>query len=265
MKITVIMSEYNTPLNILTMAIESILRQSYSDFEFIIVDDGGKNNMVKIIEDFNDPRIKLLRNSSNRGFVYSLNKALKRADGEYIVRMDSDDITDPDRIEKLYDFISSHNQYSVVGTKAEIFSDKKVHGIIGIQGEKTMRSIIHGDIVVHASTIMKKSDILAVGGYKDYKRAEDFVLWCDLLLAGYRLYMLDEILYRYRVNEGDYEKRKLKYRLDELQARLQYYPKMGASPIEYLFILRSIVAGLMPVTILRLYQEAKMRRLQNKK
>ena len=100
--VSVVMSEYNTKREYLCTAIESILNQTFKDFEFIIVDDCGENNLDEIIEKYNDKRIKIIKNDKNRGLVYSLNHGIKEAKGEYIVRMDTDDIANKKRIEKLY-------------------------------------------------------------------------------------------------------------------------------------------------------------------
>lgn len=252
--VSIVMSEYNTPVSDLKVAIQSMLVQTYKDFEFIIVDDGTANDLKSIVNEFNDSRVKILKNPMNMGFVHSLNNAIKYAKGKYIVRMDTDDIALPDRIEKLYSFITTHPEYAVVGSRAVEFSGKKENGVLGKSGEKTRKSIIKGDSLVHPSIIMEKSAIESVGYYKDFNRAEDLALWCELLLDGSRLYVIDDILLRYRVNPNDYRKRKLSNRKGEIKARLHYYPKLGASPIDYLYIIKSIIAGIMPVQFVQNYR-----------
>lgn len=128
-------------------------------------------------------------------------------------------------------------------------------GILGKEGEKSKKDIMHGNILIHPSVIMRKDAIEKVGYYKDYTRAEDFVLWCDLLLAGYRLYTMNDILLKYRVNPEDYNKRKLKYRKGEIKARLEYYPKLGANFKDYLYIVKSIISGIMPIWFVRFYRK----------
>lgn len=254
-EVSVVMAEYNTKEEDLCTAIESILAQTFQNFEFIIVDDCGKNDLNEIIKKYNDKRIKIVKNDRNRGFVYSLNHGIKEAKGKYIVRMDTDDISDKTRIEKLYDYITKHPEYAVVGTKAVEFSEDKEFGILGKPGEKTKKDIMNGNIIIHATAIIKKEAIEKIGYYKEYTRAEDLVLWCELLLAGYRLYTIDEVLYRYRTNPQDYNKRKLKYRKGEIKARWTYYPKLGADFKDYLVIVKSIISGIMPIWFVRFYRE----------
>ena len=254
-EVSVVMSEYNTKEECLCLAIESILNQTFKDFEFIIVDDCGENNLDEIVKKYNDSRIKIVKNDKNRGLVYSLNHGIKEAKGKYIVRMDTDDISDKRRIEKIYNYIKEHPEYAVVSSKVVEFSENRKIGILGKEGEKNKKDIMRGNILIHPSVIIKKEAIEKVGYYKEYTRAEDFVLWCELLLAGYRLYTIDEVLLKYRVNPEDYNKRKLKYRKGEIKARLVYYPKLGANFKDYLYIVKSIISGIMPIWFVRFYRK----------
>lgn len=127
LEVTVLMSMYNTPLEQLKESIESILNQTYKNFEFLIIDDGSKKECVNLVKSYNDKRINLVRNEQNIGLEKSLNKGLKLAKGKYIVRIDTDDIAYTDRIEKQVDFIKKNSEYSIVGSKAEIFDENGVY------------------------------------------------------------------------------------------------------------------------------------------
>ena len=98
--VSVVMPNYNTEEEYLRSAIESILNQTYSNFEFIIIDDGSTNDSVSIIESYDDERIVLIKNTENQGVTRSLNIALDHCKGDYIARMDSDDVSFPNRFEK---------------------------------------------------------------------------------------------------------------------------------------------------------------------
>ena len=254
-EVSIVMSEYNTKKEDLCIAIESILNQTFRDFEFIIVDDCGKNDLEKIVKKYNDMRIKIVKNDKNRGLVYSLNHGIKEAKGKYIVRMDTDDIADKSRIEKIYNYIKKHPEYVAISSRVVEFSGNKEIGILGKTGEKGKKDIMRGNVLIHPSVIIKKDAIEKVGYYKDYNRAEDFVLWCELLLAGFKLYTINDILLKYRVNPEDYNKRKLKYRKGEIKAKLEYYPKLGANFKDYLYIVKSILSGIMPIWLVRLYRK----------
>ena len=113
-KISVIMSEYNTPPDYLRASIESILSQTFKDIEIIIVDDCGKNDLDSITEEYKDKRIRVIKNNKNIGLVESLNKAIAVSKADILARMDTDDIADENRLEEQYNFMINHEEYSVV-------------------------------------------------------------------------------------------------------------------------------------------------------
>ena len=121
-KISVIMSEYNTPPDYLRASIESILNQTFKDIEIIIVDDCGKNDLSSIVKEYKDKRIRIIKNDENIGLVKSLNKAIAVSKADILARMDTDDIADENRLEEQYKFMINHEEYSVVGTLANEFS-----------------------------------------------------------------------------------------------------------------------------------------------
>ena len=115
------MPTYNTEVSILKTAVDSILNQTFRDFEFIIIDDGSTNNSVEYLNGVRDQRVKLIRNDTNLGITKSLNIGLRAAKGKYIARMDSDDIAFPERFEKQYAFMESHFDVFVCGAKVHYF------------------------------------------------------------------------------------------------------------------------------------------------
>lgn len=123
--VSVIMTNYNTPEDYLRQAIESILNQTYSNFEFIIVDDASTDDSLLVIESYNDNRIIILKNEVNIGLTKSLNKALDICKGEFIARMDSDDISEPERFEKQVRFLKDNSNVIVCGTWVKMIGDWK--------------------------------------------------------------------------------------------------------------------------------------------
>lgn len=248
------MSEYNTPPDYLRASIESILSQTFKDIEIIIVDDCGKNDLDSITEEYKDKRIRVIKNNKNIGLVESLNKAITASKADILARMDTDDIADENRLEKQYNFMIDHDEYSVVGTLANEFSKNSTMGVLGKPGEKTAKSLAYGDSIIHPSVMMRKKDIQSVGGYKNYKRAEDLSLWFELVMKGFRLFVIDRVLLNYRVNEEDYSKRKFKTRGGEIKARLHYYHLTKAPVLAYLVIIKSIVSSILPTRIVAFFR-----------
>ena len=104
-------------------AIDSILNQSFSDFEFFIIDDKSTDNSLEIIKSYKDDRIILIEKQSNTGYTDSLNMAIKLSKGKYIARMDADDISSPKRFLKQYEYLESHQDVVLLGTNYEIIGD----------------------------------------------------------------------------------------------------------------------------------------------
>ncbi len=157
-KVSVIMSTYREPLKWVESAVESILSQSLTDFEFIIVIDDPKNKLIiEYLESIEDTRVVLLKNESNLGLVRSLNKALEVCKSDYIARMDADDISLPERLEKQVTFMKTQN-YDLCGTWYELFDDTHVIRISNppqssIVCERVLR---YENCVAHPSWMVRK-------------------------------------------------------------------------------------------------------------
>lgn len=182
--ISVVMSVYNGEL-FLKDAIESILNQSYQNFEFIIINDGSSDSSLSIIKSYNDSRIKLVENERNMGLIYSLNKAFSIASGKYIARMDSDDIAHSDRLKLQIEFLENNPSVGLVGSDYISFSDKhsklirepKSHGVI-----KTF--LLFSATMCHPTVMLRKQilDDTRSRYNPEFKHVEDYELWTKLIL-----------------------------------------------------------------------------------
>lgn len=245
------MAEYNTDPDRLRTAIGSILAQTEADFELLIVDDGGRNDVEAIADEFRDPRIRVVGYGENRGFVAALNYGWRIARGQYIARMDTDDTVEPSYLAEVFSFLRENPEFAVVSGQAVEFSADGVSLVHGRPGEVSRKSLMRGGAPIHAASMLRREALESVGGYPVYRRAEDLALWCELLLADRRLFILPKVLYHYRVDASDFAKRRLRNRGDEIRVRLRYYPKLGAGPREYLRVCQSVASGLLPVSLVR--------------
>lgn len=259
MKVSVIMAEYNTEFEKLYQSIKSILNQTYSEFEFIIVEDGHSKNLNQVLECFNDKRIKILKNNHNMGLAYSLNRAIKEATGEYLVRMDTDDVSHLTRIEKQLEFIQNNSEYSIIGTNINLITEQGILNKTGFAGEVTISQFINRIMPVHPSVLYRRKDILEIGCYQTEKtsRCEDMVLWAEALLKNKRIYIMEDVLLDYRIELKDYSKRKLKTRVDGIRRRIEYNRKMGAKILDYKNVVFPIIASLLPISIISRYHRKR--------
>jgi len=249
--VSVLMAEYNTPLEHLEKALGALLRQTFSHFEIVLVDDGGCNDLSALVSRLGDPRLRVVGDGVNRGFVAALNLGLSVIESDYVVRADTDDWVEDNFLIRLVESAVANPEFSVISARGEEVSEDMAPIALGTPGEKSAHDVMRGSTPFHPATIIRREALLEVGGYPDYHRAEDLALWCELLLAGHRLLVIDDILCHYRVERDDYKKRRIINRRGEIRARLHYYPMLGAGPVDYLRVLKSIISGLLPSPIVR--------------
>ncbi|MDP2365901.1 MAG: glycosyltransferase [Ignavibacteria bacterium] len=183
-KVSVLMPVFNGE-KYLKKAIESVLCQTYTDFEFIIIDDGSTDNSLGIIQLFNDTRIKTFKNQSNCGIIDTLNFGLELIRGKYIARMDCDDISLPDRLQRQITYLEEHPDVGVVGCHVEIV-DSQLKPIANpprpIYNNHLKWRLIYDCPLMHPSVVFRKELITKYGGYsKQFIHAEDFELWARLV------------------------------------------------------------------------------------
>ena len=200
--ISVIMSAYNAEKHI-SNSIESILSQSYQNFEFLIMDDGSTDNTSKIITSYikTDTRIKLFNNNSNIGLTKSLNFLINQANGEYLARQDSDDVSDSKRFELQLNFMITNNLQAST-TRAKIKNtNKKIPGYSYYLPHKVLMKFKNP--FIHGTLIIKKSLMQTVGLYdEDYYFAQDYKLFADLLSRKYKIGSLNKCLYTLNVDNN---------------------------------------------------------------
>jgi len=183
-KITVLMPVYNAE-KYLEESIESILNQTYKNFELIITYDDSSDDSLEIIQKYkqNDKRIKLSI-GSKRGLITSLNDGIKMSLGEYIARMDADDISLPTRLEEQIKFMEENNNIGICGTWIEIFGEgvKSSNWKLTTSNTRLKAELLFSSCFAHPSVMIKKSYLIDNKFYYDinFLHAEDFELWTRL-------------------------------------------------------------------------------------
>lgn len=200
------MSVYNTPNEWLRQAIQSVLDQSYNEFEFLIVDDNSSLSNKDVLNFYRekDSRIHILTNDHNEGLTKSLNKALMVAKGDFVARIDSDDIALPQRFEKQLEQFVINKNLVLCGTWATILNNNKKDSCQTLVGTSDYLKInlLFGNIFVHSS-VMLRSSVLKKNKLmydENYKAAQDFELWSRLAQYG-DIKNIDEIHCVYRIHE----------------------------------------------------------------
>ena len=254
--ISVIMSAYNSEKYI-EKAIESILDQSFADFEFIIVDDASKDNTLDIIESYqkSDQRIKLLRNKNNLGLTKSLNKALNESQNNYIARMDADDISHPERLETQINYLKDNPEIDILGTSAYNINEQGdiLKGrTVPLSCSDIKNTILLANPVIHSSVIMKKSSLNSIDNYNEtFKKVQDYELWFRSLANDLIIENLPDKLLYYRVNDEYFNRKSLKYRMTEFKVRLKGYKYLNTPIHKRYGLLIPLILGLTPKFLLK--------------
>lgn len=197
--ISVLMPVYNCALYI-KEAVDSILNQTFDDFEFLIIDDGSSDDTIRIIKSYVDSRIKLIEKVENSGISNSLNLGLSIAKGKYIARMDGDDISLPERFEKQVAFLDSNHDIILCGSWLRVIDSDRVIKVPE-NHEKIKLALLKGNCIIHPSVMMRKQflDEFSVVYNVSKEPAEDYDLWVRLILIG-KLYNIQEVLLNYRIH-----------------------------------------------------------------
>lgn len=240
-KVTVLMPVYNGE-KYLREAIESILKQTFKDFEFLIINDGSTDKTSEIINSFSDPRIILAPNEKNQGLIFSLNKGLDLAQGEYIARMDADDISLPERLEKQINFMDANPEVVVGGTWVKNIGHKNFIGKYYTEHNQIKANLLFNSSLAHP-TVMIRNIFKNHNLFYDekYKHAEDFDLWtraADLTkFTNLPLVLLS--LRRHDENISQTQNQAQKDNSDII--RLRQLKKIGIIPTENEFIIHNSI------------------------
>lgn len=250
-KISVLMGIYNCA-STLPEAIDSILAQTYTNWELILCDDGSADDTYRVAAEYRaryPEKIILLQNENNLGLNLTLNRCLAAATGEYIARMDGDDLSLSERFACQAAFLDTHPDYAIVSTPMIYFDE---HGEWG-QGASVEypqpMDFVSGTPFCHAPCMVRAEAFRAVGGYSVDRRtlrAEDYHLWFRLYAAGYRGCNLSAPYYKMRDDENAYHRRKFKFALNEAYVRFTGYRMLHLPLKAYPFVLRPIAVALLP-------------------
>lgn len=191
-------------------SIESILNQTFTNFELLIVDDGSTDQTVEIIKQYTDQRIRLVQNGTNKGVTYTRNIALTEARGEFIAVLDSDDIAVENRLELQYNFFSKHPEIALCGGDAIIIDQngmptgERIDEPTGAENLKI--TLLFTNTYVNSTVMYKTSVLRELKGYRDYAPAEDYDLFTRIADV-YAVDNIKEVLVKYRKHESNISSR----------------------------------------------------------
>lgn len=250
-KISVIMGIYNCA-ETLPDAINAILNQSITDWELILCDDGSGDETYTVARFYQHQwpeKIKLLKNETNLGLNATLNRCLQEAKGEYIARMDGDDLCSPERFAEELSCLEANPDIAIVSTDMEFFDETGTWGRISHPEFPQNKDFLAGSPFCHAPCMVRREAYEAVGGYsvdKKLLRVEDYHLWIKMYAKGYKGRNIGKPLYKMRDDRNAYSRRKFRYRLNEAYVRLLLVKELKLPFYCGFYAMRPIIVGLLP-------------------
>ncbi len=201
--ISVILPVYNTA-SFIAEAIESILSQTFTDFELLIINDASTDNTLQIIEQYTDPRIKVINNPENCRVVKSLNKGIELSKGVYIARMDADDISMPTRFQKQIDFFKQHPDTDICSTWVYKFGERNFAVYPAVEHENLKASLFFHNVIIHPSVMFKKESLARhrLNYRENFVNAEDYGLWAEAIDT-VKFATVPEFLLKYRIHPNN--------------------------------------------------------------
>lgn len=213
-KVSVLMPVYNAQ-KYLREAIESILNQTFTDFEFIIIDDGSSDHSQDIVKYYSDPRIRFYINEQNMGIAATLNRGLELATGEYIARMDSDDISLPERFEKQVSYMDVHQKVAVCATGIRLFGAQNGERVFSATHAQLKVDLLFNSCFAHPTVMMRRSVVGCKFKYNEaFSAMEDYALWVEVSRE-HELASIDDVLLMYRVHPSQVTQNRPKEYLEQ--------------------------------------------------
>lgn len=261
--ISVIMGVKNGQ-NCLHISMDSILQQTFSDWEMIICDDGSIDNTNEILNEYAkaDSRIRIIRNDTSKGLAYSLDRCIELSQSDVLARQDADDRSALNRFELQYAFVMEHPEFAIVGTSwFNVDSDGNCSENV-VKEDPTINDMIPGGIYMHPSWMMRKQDIAKVEFYtaNEYTmRSQDYHLVLKLYGEGLRLHNMQECLYYYTADAGTFRRSKdWKHVKGLMWIRFDGYRRNHVPFYKYVYVLKPLLVNLIPQRIMNRHYRKTM-------
>ena len=264
-RVSVAMGIYNCAPT-LAESIDSLLNQTYKDWELVMCDDASTDDTLRIALEYAEKydNIKVIRNEQNLGLAATLNKCIEIAcrDCEFIARQDGDDISLPDRFATEVDFLDKHPEFALVSTAMTCFDETGEWGIMQKPEIPVPEDFAVSSPFCHASVMMRKKELADVGNYtvnKYLRRGQDYYLWHKFYCKGYRGYNLQTPYYRMRDDQAATKRRKFKYRWYGFKMDLEMRHNLRLPKKYYITAFRGLLVGMLPTPLYTYLHKRKLR------
>lgn len=255
-RVSVLMGIYNCA-DTLEEAVNCIINQTFTDWELIMCDDCSTDNTYEVAQKTaeKDSRIIVIKNEKNLTLAPTLNKCASVARGEYLARMDGDDICDLNRFEKEVEILDGNSEYAVVSCRMNLFDCEGIYRVVSHPDIPAPKDLIKRSQFCHAGCMMRKSVFESVGGYSesaDYKRVEDYDLWARMYKEGFIGFNIQEPLYSMRDDRSALSRRTLDNRRNEIRVKKNIIKWFKLPVSNYVYVLIPVIKLMMPSFVYKL-------------
>ena len=245
-QVSIVTSVYNGELY-LKECIESMLNQTFHDFEYIILNNGSTDGTTRILQQYTDPRLRIIH-QENLGISRSLNKGIELSNSDMIARLDADDYSFPQRLEKQITFMEKHPDVVLCGSRileltGEKLSEQRVAFVESDQAIKKSMSLFNP--FAHSAVIFRKNIFFKAGGYNcQLKYGQDYDLWLRMLSFGEARILKEELGVARIFEESESHRNPRKQKLEGLKVRWEAFKKFGGNPRKILYCFFKTIVGL---------------------
>lgn len=263
-KISILMGVYyrRGDTALLERSVVSMLAQTEGDFELLICDDGSSADAIALLERMatEDDRIRLLRPGKAFSLPCKLNVCLQAAKVDWIARMDDDDYSYPDRLEKQLAYLQAHPELDFVGCNVNLVCEGRPAGQRRFPERPEVRDFYFSQPYIHPTLLFRREALERVGGYSEDKRCvlcEDYDLLLRLYAAGCRGGNLQDVLFDYTIPPSAKGNRQMHHRWNESVTRYRRFKQLGELPRAWPYVVKPLAVGLVPERILKRLKENK--------
>ncbi len=265
-QISVLMGVYsqNKDTSQLAMAVDSVLKQTFQDFEFLICDDGSTDEVKSFLNECarQDPRIRLIRTGDKYTLPAKLNECIRHAEGKYLARMDDDDCSGSFRFQRQLEYLEAHPRIAFVGSNViRVYEGDQAQKKQTFPEYPSVRDFLFVMPYIHPALMFRKESIEAVEGYSEAPECilcEDYDLLLRMYIAGMQGANLQEFLFYYSMSGVEKKRRSFRARMNEVRVRYRHFKKLGLMPGALVYVVKPLLLWCMPI---KLVNRLRMRRI----
>lgn len=252
--VSIITTVYHVLPEDFSACIESVFKQCFEDWEWIVYCDGDKTFLPDNERFKNDSRVRIIRGEERRGAAYGRKQAIRLARGEFIAIQDADDCSLPNRLTEEVQFLQQHPEMAWVGSSMQLFDEQGDYAVWSKKERPQPIDCLYDIPSLHGSILFRKSALASVQDYRissQTQRGQDYDLLMRMMACGLRGYNLSQVLYRYRRSRHAFYRRSLRLCWNECRVRWHGFMQLGLLPRGFFYVFKPLISWIIPAIVLQ--------------